>query len=334
VGPGTGVHKPLGELLAERRRRLFVGRSAELELMRTALDAAEPTLSVLFIHGPGGIGKSRLLDRFAQLAEEADATVVRLDGRTLEPTPPAWRADPGWGDLLRIVSVRNLTPAESREYLVAAGVDESLRERIVAASHGHPLGLSLLTDLVSRGGNVDVDPLPADLVGILLRRFVEIMPSELHRRALEVGALARATTEALLRDALDLDDAHELFAWLRDLPFVYTGRDGLFPHDLARDALDADLRWRDPEGYKRTFRRVWAYVLHQLRSTTGREQLQAIFDLKFRIPESPGRVVARRLGVVGRSVPGTRRRRRQGHHSRDRLQRRRFRLGSRSGAVV
>jgi hypothetical protein len=196
--------------------------------MRTALDAAEPTFSVLYIHGPGGIGKTRLLYRFAQLAEDADATVVRLDGRTLEPTPPAvlevlrasldvpdgdatitcdhgrvvllfdtyervaqlddwvrmrliprlpasavtvlagrappdpaWRTDSGWGDLLRIVSVRNLTLAETREYLVAAGVDESLHERIVAASHGHPLGLSLLTDLVSRGDDVDVDPLPA-----------------------------------------------------------------------------------------------------------------------------------------------------------------------------
>jgi hypothetical protein len=348
VGSGTGTHQPLGEWLAERRRRLFVGRAAELELWRTALDSAEPPFSVLHIHGPGGIGKSSLLERFAQLAADADAAVVWLDGRTLEPTPPAvlevlrasldippgdaaitcpygrvvllfdtyerlaqlddwvrtrliprlpasaltvlagrappdpaWRTDPGWGDLLRVVSVRNLTPAESREYLAAAGIDESLHERIVAASHGHPLGLALLTDLVSRGGEVDIDPLPADLVGILLRQFVEIVPSELHRRALEVCALARATTEALLRDALDLHDAHELFSWLRGLSFVYAGRDGLFPHDLARDALDADLRWRDPDGYKRTFRRVWAHVLRQLRATTGREQLQVIFDLKF-----------------------------------------------------
>ena len=28
----------------------------------------------------------------------------------------------------------------------------------------------------------------------------------------------------------------------------------MFPHDLARDALEADLRWRDPDGYRRVFR--------------------------------------------------------------------------------
>ena len=36
-----------------------------------------------------------------------------------------------------------------------------------------------------------------------------------------------------------------LFEWLRGLSFVESGADGLFPHDLARDVLDADLRWRD-----------------------------------------------------------------------------------------
>jgi AAA ATPase domain len=355
VGSGVGTQHCLGERLAARRRRLFVGRSAEVELVQSALESSEPGISVLYIHGPGGIGKSSLLDRFARLADDMDAVVVRIDGRITEPTAPAvldvlrtqldvpdgdgpiasehgrivllidtyerlaalddwvrtkliprlpalaltvlagraapdpaWRADPGWGDLLRVVSVRNLSPAESHGYLAAAGVDEPRRERIVAASHGHPLGLALLTDLAARGGEIDIDPLPADLVAILLRQFVDIVPSEPHRRALEACALARATTEALLRDALGVDDAHELFGWLRALSFVYAGREGVYPHDLARDALDADLRWRDPEGYKQTFRRVWGHVLRQLRSTSGREQFQSIFDLKFVFRNLPG----------------------------------------------
>jgi predicted ATPase len=71
VGTGAGAHQRLGERLAKRRRRLFVGRSAELELVRTALDSAEPPFSVLYVYGPGGIGKSSLLDRFAELAGTA-----------------------------------------------------------------------------------------------------------------------------------------------------------------------------------------------------------------------------------------------------------------------
>ncbi len=323
--------------------------------MRAALESAQPPFAVLYIHGPGGIGKSSLLDVIAEVFVETDATVVRLDGRAVSATPPsilatlrhgldgsdgegaiawpdsrvvllidtyerlvpldgwvrtellprlpstaltviagrnppdpAWRADSGWGDLLRVVSLRNLSPVEGREYLQAIDVEASLHEQILHVTHGHPLGLSLLADVILRGGGVVTEPLPPDLVGVLLERFVELMPSDLHRRALEVCALARVTTEGLLRDALALDDAHEVFAWLRDLSFVYTSPEGLFPHDLARDVLDADLRWRDPDGYKVVFRGVWTHIRDHLRSTSAREQQQAIFDLKFVFRNLPG----------------------------------------------
>jgi len=345
-----GSARTLGDLLASRRRRRFVGRAAEMELFRTALESAEPPFSVLHIHGPAGIGKTRLLDIFAGLAADAGASIVRVDGRDLVPSPPgvlealrgvlqvpdgegaivgpsdsgrllvlfdtyerlgplddwvrtmllprlpataltvvagrtppssAWRADPAWRELLRVVSLRNLSPEESRQYLDACGVEPARHGQLVEVAHGHPLGLSLLVDVVVRGGEAAADPLTPDLVGSLLRRFVEVVPSGLHRRALEVCALARVSTEALLREVLVLEDAHELFAWLRELSFVESGPEGVFPHDLARDALDADLRWRDPDGYKRVFRGVRAHIHGRLKSSRGHEQQRAIFDAKF-----------------------------------------------------
>jgi hypothetical protein len=347
----------LGDLLAYRRRRRFVGRASEMELFRVALAAAEPSFSMLHVHGPAGIGKTSLLDAFAELATDAGATVVRLDGRDLVPSPPAvlealrgmlhvpdgegaivgpsdsdrlvvlvdtyerlaplddwvrtrllprlpataltvsagrtppgsaWRADPAWRELLRVVSLRNLNPQESRQYLHACGVDPARHDQLVELTHGHPLGLSLLADVVARGGEATADPLTPDLVGTLLRQFVDVVPSGLHRRALEVCAIARVTTEALLREALGLEDAHELFAWLRELSFVDPGPDGLFPHDLARDALEADLRWRDPDGYRRVFRGVRAHIHGRLKSSQGHEQQRAISDAKFLFRRLPG----------------------------------------------
>ncbi|MFW6092079.1 MAG: ATP-binding protein, partial [Actinomycetota bacterium] len=79
----------LGEVLESRRRSRLVGRAAEIELFRLALDSAEPPYSVLFVHGPGGIGKTSLLDVVSGLAAGAGARVVRLDGRELSPTPSA-----------------------------------------------------------------------------------------------------------------------------------------------------------------------------------------------------------------------------------------------------
>ena len=89
----------------------------------------------------------------------------------------AWRADPAWRELLRVVSLRNLSPSDSRQYLHACGVDPARHDQLVELAHGHPLGLSLLADVFVRGGEAAADPLTPDLVGTLLRRFVEIVPS-------------------------------------------------------------------------------------------------------------------------------------------------------------
>jgi hypothetical protein len=347
----------LGDLLASRRQRRFVGRASEVELFRVALDSPEPPFLLLHIHGPPGIGTTRLLDIYAGLAADAGASVVRLDGRDLLPSPPAvlqalagvlevpegegaiaglsdsgrlvvlvdtyerlaplddwvrtrllprlpataltvvagrvapgsaWRADPAWRELLRVVSLRNLSPEDSRQYLHACGVEPGRHDQLVELAHGHPLGLSLLADVVVRGGEAAADPLTPDLVGTLLRRFVEIVPSGLHRHALEVCALARVTTEALLREVLGLEDAHELFTWLRELSFMESGPEGVYPHDLARDALEADLRWRDRDGYRRVFRGIRGHIHGRLQTSRGHEQQRAISDAKYLFRRLPG----------------------------------------------
>jgi hypothetical protein len=347
----------LGDLLASRRQRRFVGRASEIELFKVALDSPEPPFALLHIHGPPGIGKTRLLDVFAALATDAGARVVRLDGHDLLPTPPAvleelepvletpeaeggtvgpaesgrvvilvdtyerlaplddwlrtrllprlpasaltvvagrappsssWRADPAWRELLRVVSLRNLSPEDSRDYLHACAVDPTRHDQMVELTHGHPLGLSLLADVVVRGGAAVTDPLTPDLVGALLRRFVESVPGGQHRQALEVCALARATTEPLLREVLGLADVHDLFTWLRELSFVDAGPDGVYPHELARDALDADLRWRDPDGYRRVFRGIRGHVNGRLQTCRGNEQQRAISDAKYMFRRLPG----------------------------------------------
>jgi hypothetical protein len=79
--------------------RTFVGRTAERAAFRSALAPGTAPFSVLYVHGPGGIGKSALLERFADDAQQAGREVVRVDGRMAGPSPEAFEAAaPGVSD--------------------------------------------------------------------------------------------------------------------------------------------------------------------------------------------------------------------------------------------
>jgi hypothetical protein len=53
-----------------------------MRLFRSALSGNPGAFSVIYLHGPGGIGKSTLLQRMADEAQDVGRTVVHIDGRT------------------------------------------------------------------------------------------------------------------------------------------------------------------------------------------------------------------------------------------------------------
>jgi hypothetical protein len=321
------------------RRSGFVGREGELELFSDAIDAREPPFSVLWIHGPGGVGKTTLLSAFAEASDARGRAPVRLDLRAVEPSPPVfaaelervaggtlaawerpvilldtfeaasalegwlretfvpglpagalvvvagrsrpsgeWRRDAGWRDLLRVLALRNLAPDDARVLLSRAGVPAAAGERLAAITHGHPLALSLLLDVRSQGEAPQALDAVPDVVSALVTGFLAGVPSPRHRRALEIVAHARVTTGALLRRILGEPD---LLDWLRGLSFIESGPDGLIPHDLARDVIDADLRWRDRAAYDEVHRAVRADVVDRLDAAEGRDQQRALADLMY-----------------------------------------------------
>jgi Transcriptional regulatory protein, C terminal len=81
---GQFVMPQVRDLLDRQASGSFVGRSAELCSLHDILADAGPV--VVHLHGIAGIGKSRLLGAFVQVARAEGATVVRLDCRGIEPT--------------------------------------------------------------------------------------------------------------------------------------------------------------------------------------------------------------------------------------------------------
>ena len=349
--------------LAAARSRRFVGRSTEQSLFQSALGAPEFPFVVLYVYGPGGVGKTSLLKQFGALAEQTEAIALHLDARTFDPSPesfnlalrtaiqaksltlasdampteviaasnlrhvllidtyellapldtwlrdvflpqtpenmlvvmagrqaPAagWRADSVWSELMRVVPLRNLTPDETRAYLTARGIPPDQRQDIADFTHGHPLALSLIADTFAqrenerRNATEKFRPEDApDVIKTLLEQFVQKVPGPAHRAALEACALARVMTEGLLSIVLDMPLVGELFDWLRGLSFIESNRLGLFPHDLLREALVTDLRWRNPDWYAELHKRARNYYKRRLLETTGADQQRVLADYLF-----------------------------------------------------
>lgn len=339
----------LADRLAAARRSRLVQRVAECALFQSALTAEQLPFHLLYILGPGGVGKTTLLHEFVHLAHTAQVAHVYLDGRNLEsspefflvnlqqamrltpPTtplqylevpqgrfvlfidtyellgrldhwlreeflpqlpsnvfvvlasrnPPAleWRTDPGWRQLLRVLPVRNLTPEESHSFLEQRQIPTEQYEAILRFTRGHPLALALIADAFAQHPTMIFQPAEApDIIAPLLERFIQSTPTAAHRAALEACAIVRLTTEPLLAALLEVPDAHDLFTWLRDLSFMEAEWRGLFPHDLAREAIAADLRWRNPARYAQLQQRARAYYLTRLGQNDSVVQQQALSD--------------------------------------------------------
>lgn len=356
------------------RRQRFIGRAAELALFTHALTAAAPPFFVLYVHGPGGVGKTSLLGRFARLAQDAGVTAVLLDARNMEPTTtaflgtlsmslgidpsqspldvlaeraertvilidtyellsplndwlrdiflpqlpehiltvlasrhapaPAWRSDPGWQPLLHILPLRNLSPQEGRTYLAQRSVPADDLEGVLDFTHSYPLALSLVADLYDQRPGFHFKPLEVpDVVKLLLEQFLQRVPGPAHRAALEACALVRVTTESLLAELMVVSDAHDLFEWLRGLSFIETRPGGLFPHDIAREVLVADLRWRNPGWYAELHRRARVHFTQQLQATHGPEQQLTLFDFVYLHRDNPAVRPFFEWQTSGRSSP-------------------------------
>jgi hypothetical protein len=349
----------LADRLIEARHARFVGRDGELSVFESALRAETLPFFILHIFGPGGVGKSTLLQEFALLSQQYGARPVYLDARHIDLSPDsfvkalsaslgqnngasipdlldaapqrtvilidtyevlsplddwlrttflpqlpdtvltvlagrhppnsAWQGDVGWQDLVRVISLRNLSQEESRIFLNKRGLPEDHQQGILEFTHGHPLALSLVAEVFSQRGHIGLHPEESpDVIKTLMERFVQQVPGPAHRAALEACALVRVTTERLLGEMLAMptsgaasEGVHELFEWLRQLSFMEASTEGIFPHDLARETLATDLRWRNPDWYVELHNRARKYYTERLSLTSGLTQQQLMLDTVF-----------------------------------------------------
>jgi hypothetical protein len=208
----------------------------------------------------------------------ADTTVV-LASR--QPPDPSRSLDPEWSAAVRVAALGILSPSDAATLLGHRGVTGAVADSLYAFAGGNPLALVLAAEVAARSGTGSASWTPHEpTIKMLLDRLIGDLPSAMHRRALEICAHVLVTREDLLRSLFGEDGA-ELFAWLRDQPFIDANPQGLRPHDLVRDLLVADLRWRDPQAWRVMNQQVEPYFLQAALNAAEPDVLSGVSALKY-----------------------------------------------------
>jgi hypothetical protein len=137
-------------------------------------------------------------------------------------------------------------------------------------THGNPLALSIVADMFDQRKESHFDPLDSpDIMKTLLEQFVQEVPSPAHKAALELCSLVYVTTEKLIEEVLGAQLANELFNWLTTLTIIEKGPTGIYPHDMARDAIAVEMHWRNPEWYRHLHLKAQQYYSSRVTSVAS-----------------------------------------------------------------
>jgi hypothetical protein len=252
----------------------FDGRELRDAAHRLGEQLRTPLPAVLIVDGCEELGalEQDLFER--ELPQAPDGLRMVFAGRL--PPRGRWRDDAGWRAVVCVHAVPELDRTSADQVLAEGGMPEPVRQRWIALTRGHPLALALAVESYRQDSTAALTPAGPDpeYVNRLLERFIDSLPSTRHRMALELCALARTTSEDLLRSFVG-DKAPELFAWLRGLSFTQSTSQGLVPHDLVRELVTEDLRWRDAPAFRRYRHQMARHFIARMREAPN---LQVFVD--------------------------------------------------------
>jgi AAA ATPase domain len=202
--------------IEQRDAALFAGRERELATFERLLERSgwsQP--SVVFLHGPGGIGKSALAREMARRGRAAGMSIHWIDGRELPPVPDA--LEDAIGDARR--AARPLVVVDDYERIAPVG--RYLREAVLPSLPDRALIVVAGRGVPERGWfEGGWEALTADI---------------------EVAELSDDDALALVRrrGLSDEEAARRLLAWSRGSPLALS---------LGVRAVRGDSEWSGPGG--------------------------------------------------------------------------------------
>jgi hypothetical protein len=209
--------------------------------------------------------------------------LVLLSGRY---APAIGLRSTGWRRVVDELPLAPLSDDQSRRLLANLGVtSEAVLTAIVDRLGGNPLLLCVAAEVCRSGGADELTGIavPGEIARTLIARMGRELRRGDVRELLQAASLVRTFDEELLT-AMTGQCATDAFDALGDLSVVRIIPAGARVHDVVRQTLAAELRWRAPERYARLRRRAAEHLLGRQASDVPR----AVPELLHLVGESIG----------------------------------------------
>ncbi|MCC6619856.1 MAG: serine/threonine-protein kinase PknK [Deltaproteobacteria bacterium] len=207
---------------------------------------------------------------------------------------PGWDLHPASIGTTRELTLGNLSVPEACTLLEQRGVPEHLRLAAWDETRGHPLTLSLMSDLLKapgfsletlvRGGDsprlLRTGESPA-LLERLARELVEHVPSEAHLRGLLAASLVRRLSEDDLAQVILPEQVPTVRRWLADLACAKTRAGGIELHDLTRRVFLLEAKLHTPDKLSQIFDLLAERALERLRRSPDALLQERLVDIGY-----------------------------------------------------
>lgn len=211
---------------------------------------------------------------------------IRLVVASRQPPSAPWLIEPEWQGLFRVIPLGPLDDSESLELLVRRGFSEEEARPLARLAHGHPLTLSLASQLHT--GAASLTTPSSGIFERLAQLYLSDVADPITRQAIEASTVVRRVTEPFLAALIPGIDPAALWDQLSRLSFFEPSPSGLLMHDAVREAIGASLNARDPNRHWSYRHAAWRHLRDEAaRAALAGQRSRLTLDLVFLL-DHPG----------------------------------------------
>lgn len=190
-----------------------------------------------------------------------------------------WQESPAWRKLTRVMELKPFDFELTVNYLLNNGITKERDINIIwQFTKGHPLTLSLamMSDILNKNNTVLTGNTSGILTELTKRWLSEVKHQQLFS-LIEVAALFNEFDQNCLSEILHKEITNQEFRELTSLSFIKATRRGWSIHELIRDAIQFELKQRNPDRYDYFTKKIIEFYYHRIIKHSRKEDIASFF---------------------------------------------------------